>query len=1062
MCVSSNREIGSVCSTEMPPGSYAASPRLSKLTTHHVVVTDRLPTESAAVLIMDEPMTQLGTVRHDIGGGAEHRPSMVHVIVIIVLFTLGALWSSPAAGQETSSATSETSSLPHQLSVAGSRFSVEARSDDADSTLRVVIQSLDGNGHGTVADIQMPGWLENEAAAGGLVVAVDKAPLGESHHAVLLTFFRESASQIDRGYRVGYDLSAGQPATLRRIDAVDVSPIGRGARLEFESSGDGNDHSRLLRVDRRLEETFCGADAHTGFAEQRWDPEEGQFEPKHVEQLFKNGTRLSASIPGEPLGGPYSTGGYQWLWTGTVGTATTGGSSDSDADGPRDRPTELGDRRPGTRWRGTAWRGVWRNDTFGLDEPADYVSARVTDAAPVDAIRVVPGDADSPGTFRDSSVPSWLLVVTASGDSYVVDLPAIGFDRLAERGGVVIDLPEPTTTPCLTVAPLATERGQNVSISEVTPVLTVDAPTREETVSNIVDAIVDAERPGTRRDLVQLAGGMEETLSHQVQSRLESILSNRSSESESTSDDEGEASTEKAPSDTDERAARLVSILGHLPSDRTIPVLVDLFEQSHEEPAHTPYRQAVRRSLSGHGSAAADALIEMLESEELAPAGQLATLRLLNRVARPNQRLALVEHLGEGGREVREERCRTVAAAGEPALGPVLQIVSRWPSVEAGRDALRVAARIGQRPAVDALVSHPRSGAISERLAPALPRRTLLLAADAAAVIRVDDLIDRVRKLDDHDDPLVRRAALGALVRYSATEARQLLVAALEDRNPDVRIAVVNALAEREDHGEAANALVDYGRSESWRTGRLQAVRVLARIDTPETTEFFNRLLTLNKQSDGTDSIAADLELREIAASSLVRAGRALPADVSVGMLTAPQEASRKLRLRALDLLGLDDSTEGLDVLMAIARGEQPTTEASPDEILTSPEFRQRAMLALGRRRSTEARRLLESVAFEADTGTEIRTRRHAIRALGFYRDDGLLERLREFHDRADTSLKPTVRQTISMIENRETIDSIRRRIETIEGEQQPRPGGQGVPMEQTDGPEGEGTPPDP
>lgn len=1045
----------------MPPGSYAASPRLSKLTTRTVVVTDRLRIESAAVLIMDEPLTQLGTVREDIGVEVKRRPSLAHAIVTIAVFTLGALWTFPAAGQETSSTTSETSSLPHQLSVAGSSFSVEARSDNADPTLRVVIQSLNGHRRTNVADIQMPEWLRKKAAASGLVVAVDTASLGESHHAVLLTFFRKSASQIDRGYRVGYDLSAGQTTTWRRIDAVDVSPIGRGARLEFEPSRDGDDHSRLLRVDRRLEETFCGANAHTGFAEQQWDPEDGQFEPKNAEQLFEKGTRLSASIPGEPLQGPYSTGGYQWLWTGTVRMANTDDSSDGDVDGPRDRPTELGDRRPGTHWRGTPWRGVWRDDSFGIDQPADYVSARVTDAAPVDAIRVVPGDADSPNTFEDSTAPSGLLVMTAGGESYVVDLPAIGFDRLAERGGVVIELPEPVTTRCLTVAPLATERGPKVSISEVTPVLSVDAPTREETVSNIVDAIVDAERPGTRRDLVQLAAGMEKTLSHHVQRRLESLLSNRGSESESKREDNTTSSTKERQDDADERAARLVSILGHLPSDRTIPVLVDLFEQSHEKPAHTPYRQAVRRSLGEHGPAAADALIEMLQSKEATPTAQLATLRLLNRVARPKQRLALVEQLGEGGREVREERCRTVAAAGEPALGRVLQIVARWPSVEAGRDALRVAARIGQRPEVDALVSHSRAGAISERLAPALPRRTLLLAADAAAVIRVDDLIDRVRTLDDHEDPLVRRAALRALVRYSAVEARQLLVAALEDRNPDVRIAVVNALAEREDHGEAADALVDYARSESWRTGRLQAVRVLARIDTPETTEFFNRLLTLKDESDsdGADSIAADLELREIAASSLVRAGRAVRADISVGMLTAREGTSRKLRLRALDLLGLDESPERLDVLMAIARGEQPNTDASPDETLTSPEFRQRAMLALGRRRSAEARRLLESVAFEANSSTDVRTRRHAIRALGFYRDDGLLERLREFHGRAEPSLKPTIQQTISMIENRERIDSLRRRIETIEGDQQPRPGEQGVPMEQTDGPEGEGTP---
>ncbi|MFW5967477.1 MAG: HEAT repeat domain-containing protein, partial [Persicimonas sp.] len=90
---------------------------------------------------------------------------------------------------------------------------------------------------------------------------------------------------------------------------------------------------------------------------------------------------------------------------------------------------------------------------------------------------------------------------------------------------------------------------------------------------------------------------------------------------------------------------------------------------------------------------------------------------------------------------------------------------------------------------------------------------------------------------------------------------------------------------------------------------------------------------------------------------------------------------------------------------------------------------RDRIILSLGRRQSDRARSRLLDLAQEADA---FDLRQTAVRALGFYRDEELLEMLRAWRSDAPPRLRSALDQTTSMIERRLGIENTGRDIDAL------------------------------
>lgn len=129
--------------------------------------------------------------------------------------------------------------------------------------------------------------------------------------------------------------------------------------------------------------------------------------------------------------------------------------------------------------------------------------------------------------------------------------------------------------------------------------------------------------------------------------------------------------------------------------------------------------------------------------------------------------------------------------------------------------ALRLLGRIGSEPAIEALVAFaadPRLRATVVRALSELP----------------DPTCAAVRRALSHRDASVRRAVVEALARSRHPHAARLLVSALDDQSPRVRLEVARALG-RLDLGNADHELVAVAESDANPAVRLVALRALSR-----------------------------------------------------------------------------------------------------------------------------------------------------------------------------------------------------------------------------------------
>jgi HEAT repeat protein len=766
----------------------------------------------------------------------------------------------------------------------------------------------------------------------------------------------------------------------QRLDTAQYSSLDGGVR--FELRPDGQTY-QLLRRRKGNESLFCGDSAEDPILFDRYDTQSESFEQTlDIAHLVEDTPVLSATRVDESFTPPILEAWYQWF----------GASSDRRSPNRRGaliRPLELGDGKSNTGWMEGA-------EDLGRGE---FVSSQVNDAVGLRSIRIVPGVGGDKSLFDAFARPTRLLVGLSDGTRYVVDLGEVEYEQVDSGEGVIVELPEPVKTRCLSVMLLDAERGKAVRgqpawtrdttvIAEITPYSVLHADDAPQTAKRIVEAIANEGDARLRQRIAELSLSIEDHLAVEVRRAVK----------------QGSA----------EKRRRIIPLMASLPADEAIPMLIQFLRET--SPTAPEYR-AVKRSLAAHYTKAAPELVKFLNDESVEGRKHIDVLRLLGRVGEPSHLIGLIDTLGQGEPRVRNERIRAIGAGGRPLVEPLLIHARDKANTDAGYDALRALNLLGKRLHYNDQGEMPRSELFAQLLDVTENRRSLMRALEVAKYFHAQGFVESTRdKYSTHEDILVRRAAIEALERYPSELARQVLVDALDDTSPDVRIAAVSALGQREDAPKAVDDVLEYARNERWKAGLKQAFRMLAAVDNQSTTDAFEARFR--------DAPNEDASLW--AAKALDRARRPVRAELAQSLIEN-QEVDLKIRLEMLDLLGLDSSERGETFLLNALDNKRWTEFAEATR--ARHQIRDHVMLSLGRRRSQKAMPKLLEIA---KTANETDVRQVALRSLAFYQDESLLADLQAWRETANPDLQSILDQTITMIDRRRSLSSVRSDIEEV------------------------------
>jgi HEAT repeat protein len=759
----------------------------------------------------------------------------------------------------------------------------------------------------------------------------------------------------------------------RRLDTAQYSSLDGGTRFEFQQ--DGQTH-QLVRQRRGNDSLFCGESAVDPILFDRYDTKQKSFQQAlDIESLVKEAPVLKATRGSDTFNPPSLEAWYQWF----------GASSDRrspNRQGALIRPLELGDGQVDTGWM---------EGRSGLGR-GEFVSSQINDAVELRAIRIVPGTGANKSLFDAFARPSKVLVGLSDGSRYVVELGEVDFEQVQSGRGVVVDLPDPKKTRCLSVMLLDAERGEAVKgqpswtrdttlIAEITPYSVVHADDAPKTARRLVAAISNETNARNRRRIAELSLTIEGHLVDEVRRVINQ--------------------------DSADKRRRVIPLMASLPADTAVPMLIDLLRKT--VPTAPEYR-AIKRSLAAHYVKSAPALVTFLAEDSTGERKQIDVLRLLGRVGEPSHLTGLIDSLGQGETAVRNERIRAVAAGERPLVEPLVTFASKHVDTGAGYDALRTLGLIGRRVYYKDQGELSSSATFAQLLQDTNERRSLMRALAVARSFRVRGFVEMAReRFISHNDALVRRAAIEALGRYDSEQARKLLVDALDDESPDVRIAAVSAIGQRDDAPQIIDDVLEYSHNEGWKAGLRQAFRVLATVENQATTEAFATRLHNEPNAD------ASLW----AAQALDRARRPVRAELAESLIKDP-EVRLEMRLAMFDLLGLDSTERGERFLLEALDHERWTELA--DATRAEHRIRDRIILSLGRRRSQKAMPKLLDIARSAK---ETDVRQIALRSLAFYQDEALLLELQRWKPSVAPELENILDQAITMIERRRSLSSV-------------------------------------
>ncbi len=783
------------------------------------------------------------------------------------------------------------------------------------------------------------------------------------------------------------ELDGGELLTLSPIEGVKTS------------APEAERPHTLVRRRPEIGQQFCGLGDEEVVETERFAPDKGIFVMEmDVGALTSGADPIQAYIPTTPFE-PTDIYGYT-LWR----------AATSDLRTPIDtttvlRPLELADRVMGTVWAEGA-------PQYGRGE---FVTARIEAAIPLKGFRIFPGNGEDAKTYAHWPRPKRLLIGLSEGQRYIVDIPDARWSTVESKEGLLVELPSPLKTTCLSVMlvdayePIAPppkrrnfgsarayEQARSeytaVAIAELTPISTIYGLSPAAAAQEILRLLYAEPDGGRRRKLGAMTRSYSRYLIEALRARLKE-------------------------EDGLDNLGRAASLLAEMPPDEAMPLMMELVDRV--EPGGGAWR-ALRRSLAAHREAAAGPIFAKLrELDAEATRKRIDLIRLYGRVAPPDQLAALIPQLGLGGRLERDERVRAVAQGMEQIVGLLLAHAIEHIGEDGGRDALKALDTIGRR-LLDqpVLPKHQREQLMTLLTSDKLGRRGLIralhLVAHYAPQGGAEYVADQV--LLDHPDALVRKEAATVLAAFESPATRTALEEALHDPSPDVRIEAIRALMEREDTVKATDSVMAYVAFERWTDGLKPALQLLVSVNEPAIDARLEELI-LDREAPTRAYLTAQ---------AYERARRGVAPDVAAKLLFA-DETEYEMRRQLIESLGWGDAARGEELLLKVLTDNPYYAQETPRHIET---LTKHAMMALGRRRSQKAKDALLNVV-RSDPSMERRLT--ALRALSFYTDETISEELVEFRPEAPSTLREAIDETRSTIGRRIDIAQAEQAIEEFE-----------------------------
>lgn len=819
----------------------------------------------------------------------------------------------------------------------------------------------------------LPAW----AAADHYGYEVESKYLGDDVFIVLLSALpgiQGSASPDSAQFQMAW---VRDGRNWRRVGSAKYSMLDGGSQFKIISPVR---NPRLIRRRPNANSTFCGADT----VESKYSPIVDLYQPKsdrfinHVDfdALLKDAKHLKARAADAKFNPPFLRTWSQWF-------AASSDRRSEDREGATIRPLELGDGKFDTAWMEGA-EGLGRGE---------FVSTQINDAVGLSSVRIITGLGTSEESFAAFARPTQVLLALSDGSRFIVDLPEVDLASVRAGHGVLVELPAPIKTSCLSVMLLRSTPGaplrsqpkwapETVAISQITPYSSLHFADAEQTARQIVEHIAQEPDAQTRALIAQMAIALRTPLSDEVRRAA------------------------RAASPVERK--RIIALIGSLPSEQAAQLLTDFLRQT--DPSSPEYR-TLKRALASLQQHAAPGLIEYLRENSIeSPQKRVDLLRLIGRVAPPDQLMQLIAQLGQGTLAERNERIRALSAGKQAMVEPLLVHASEHPKLAGGYDAIQALNLLGHRLHYKNQGELPRPELYKQILAAAESRRTRLRVLEVAKYFHVPGFLELIQP--DYiasGDPMTRKSTIQALSRYPSPEARDLIIAALKDTSPDVRIAAIDALAQRSDLRDDLQAVIEYSKVERWKPGLQKAFKILAQSEAAGAKQRFISLF----EQDPNSATAL------LAARALRRAGGHLDAEVAERIIR-DQTIHDALRLEMFNLLGLDSSASGEAFLTDVFARQQ--WEQLFDDPKAQRIARQHVFMTLGRRRNPDARDKMLALAADA-SAPEVQ--QISLRALGFYNDEELLEALKKQRESATPETQAILKQTITMIQRRRALDDI-------------------------------------
>lgn len=778
-----------------------------------------------------------------------------------------------------------------------------------------------------------------------------------------------------------YGEAGARAATMqwKEVARAEYSALDGGSSLEIR----GEDSSTSLVLITTGESTICGGE----FGLQAFVPSQMAFRTEiSLDEATEGAQPLKSSLPDGKFERPILSNFYLWF-------SASSNRRNKDDSLTIIRPIELGDFDPSTAW----------TEGGSSDGSGQWVTTRINPALKTRGFRIFPGHMENETEFFRHRRPKRILIATDDGTRFSVEIPDVPYRTLESRGGLLVEFPEPLRTTCMTLILLdsrparrndaeAPWKSSSVAIGEVTPMSELHGLAQDVAALVTVEMLLKEGDPAKARRLALLSSPMGTELVRVLQRVVEG--------------------------GSEEDRTRVAPLLRYLPSEEAVPTLMALFESIDSD---DDSYMSVKRAMVTHREGAAKDLIAMLRnSPPTDDRKHVDLIRLVGRLGEPEDIRPLIRNLGQGKPKVRRERVRAIARGGPTMLDELFGIARNDVNSDAGYDALQAIQTLGRKLHFDAPALDDTEDALVVSYERADSARTRMMVLEGLKHFGHAGAAELLANVATRGvDPLVRKHAVEIVGRYPGNVARSALVRGLQDGSPDVRIEAARALEKRTAGDSSLSALKTYVARETWPQGLKSGYRAVASIGTAHSDQFMEESL-VNNLGD---------PRAELIAGAMRHVDRPISPNVAKRALNSNERTYLLVRY-VLDTLGTEDSEEGEQLLHELV---QKRSWSGFDE-RRSALLRQRAILALGRRRTPEARNALLNMLY---TQEDDAVQKAALRALAFFIDESLIAELEVRKRSAPRRLENSFDSAIDMIEQRtqvadiqDTIDSVDERLE--------------------------------